>query len=78
MFGFSWSFMAFGGLYFLASIADNKYQLDIILLLKSFGLFLLFGFVMFLASLWRYFMVSLGRERLMKTIFRRQDDKSLK
>lgn len=78
LYGLSLSLVIFGGVYFLASIADNTYPLDISLLLKSFAVFLIPGFLVFLGSLLQYFVFGLYRNRLMEFILSKRNDKNLK
>ena len=78
LYGLSLSLVMFGGVYLFASIADNKYPLEIPVLLKSFALFLVPGLLVFLGSLWQYFISGLYRDRLMEFILSKRNDKNLK
>ena len=78
LYGLSLSLAIFGGVYFFASIADNTYPLDISLLLKSFAVFLIPGFLVFLGSLLNYFVFGLYRDRLMDFILSKRKDKNSK
>lgn len=75
MVGLSVSFMLFGGVSFLASVGDHIESLKISVVLRDFALFVAPGFIGFLVSLWRYYMVSLGRDQLINTIISKIDDK---
>ena len=78
LYGLSLSHVMFGGVYTLTSITDNTYPLEVSVLLKSFGLFLIPGLLVFLASLLRYFIFGLYRDRLMEFILSKRNDKNLK
>ncbi|PKO12152.1 MAG: hypothetical protein CVU39_25440 [Chloroflexi bacterium HGW-Chloroflexi-10] len=78
LYGLSLSLVMFGGVYLLASIADNTYPLGIYALLKSFALFLIPGLFVFLGSLLRFFIFGLYRDRLMGFILSKRNDKNLK
>jgi hypothetical protein len=76
LYGLSLSLVMFGGVYLLASIADNTYPLEISVLLKSFVLFLIPGLFVFLGSLFRYFLFGLYRDRFMEFILRKRKDQT--
>jgi hypothetical protein len=78
LYGLSLSLVMFGGVYLLASIADNTYPLEISVLLRSFALFLIPGLLVFLGSLLRYFIFGLYRDRLMEFILNKRNDKNIK
>jgi len=78
LYGLSLSLAIFGGVHFFASISDNFYPLDISLLLKSFAVFLIPGVLVFLGSLFQYFVFGLYRDRLMEFILSKRNDKKSK
>lgn len=77
LYGFSLSLVLFGGVYLFASIADNTYSIEVSVLLMSFALFLIPGLFVFLGSLLQYFIFGLYRDRLMKLILRKRNNKNL-
>jgi hypothetical protein len=76
LYGLSLSLAFFGGVYFFASTTDNTYTLDISLLVKSFVIFLIPGFLVLLGSLLQYFIFGLYRDRLMEFLLGRKSDKT--
>lgn len=76
--GLSLSLMMFGGVYLLASIADKTYPLEISSLLKSFALFLILGLLAFVGSLLQFFIFGLYRDRFLKFILSKRNDKNFK
>ncbi len=78
LYGLSSSLALFGGVYFIATIANDTYPLDLSLLLKSIAIFLIPGFLVFLGSLFQYFVFGLYRDRLMGFILSKKNDKNTK
>jgi ABC-type Fe3+ transport system permease subunit len=78
LYGLAASLVMFGGVYLLASIADNRYPLKISVLLMSFALFLIPGLVVFLGSLLQFLVFGLYRDRLKEFILSKRNDRDLK
>jgi hypothetical protein len=76
LYGLSLSLVMFGGVYLLASMADNAYSLEISDLLMSFTLFLIPGFLVFLGTLFKFFVFGLYRDQLLQFIIRKSKDKN--
>lgn len=72
--GLSMSLVVLGGIFFLISITDNSYHLIIKDFLMLTAISLVPGLIVFLGSLWQYFLVRIFRDGFIRYVENRRNN----